>query len=334
MIKLLNKISNFLRKNDRFLNRCTVFILVLFVFFIPPTPVQDIYEVIELTEVTTYEFTFEIVNKSVEIETIIYEKDTIPVRSIEPLFWEHYREIYAHGQMLGNNPNIFSRVGDSITVYVPFMYYFGTGDYNLTGKYDYLEQTIDYFNTPTLDGNSFTSSTIAAVGGWSSEAALNYERTDYELCFDFEAPLECEYRLKKPSIALIMFGTNDVLWDDLEMFEKNMRLIIQFSIDKGVIPVISTIPPFYLTRGTASHEYPYNLVIAKLAREYNIMLWDYWKSLLPLPNSGLFDDGVHPNFGWEYMTTDFREENLQYGMVVRNLEGLQILDQIREKVLN
>jgi hypothetical protein len=108
-----------------------------------------------------------------------------------------------------------------------------------------------------------------------------------------------------------------------EKYEANMRRIIEISLEWGVIPVISTIPPQFERddRVTA-----YNLILIELANEYDVPLWNYWLALQSLPNRGMSEDGVHPsappsNAG----TTIFTEANLEYGFTVRNLMALEVL---------
>jgi lysophospholipase L1-like esterase len=56
--------------------------------------------------------------------------------------------------------------------------------------------------------------------------------------------LLCELKRKKPSIVLIMYGTNDLeRYNNLSTFQTQLTTIAQKSIAAGVIPVLSTIPP-------------------------------------------------------------------------------------------
>lgn len=76
-----------------------------------------------------------------------------------------------------------------------------------------------------------------------------------------------------------------------------------------------------------------NAEITRLARESEIPLWDYHAALMELPNAGLGYDGVHPSWAPRGHTGDFSPDFLQYGMSVRSLTALQVLDEIWRAVI-
>ncbi len=237
---------------------------------------------------------------------------------------DHMHEIYALGQRLGNRSGVFSKIGDSITVSYQFLYPFGMGQYAL-GRYTDLEPIIDYFGRVNArDGNSFVNPSLAAHVGWTAYAAIDPNNADPDECAPDETPLVCEYRLVRPSVALIMFGTNDAGFADLSAFRYNMRRIVQISLGMGVIPVISTIP----NRPTAAaNVIDFNDAIREIAEELHVPLWDYHAALDSLPDQGLAADNVHPSYPPtdEATTTNFRPPYLDYGYNVRNLTALEML---------
>jgi hypothetical protein len=244
---------------------------------------------------------------------------------------EHLKAVYAYGQALGNKPDVFSKVGDSITVNGSFLTPFGNGIYNLA-DYGNLEGVVNFFNvTQARTGNSFQNRSLAAEVGWSAFGALMRSETDYTVCNAGETPLQCEYRLVRPSFALIMFGTNDVGFRSAEEYRADMRAIIEVSEGVGVIPIISTVP---LRPGYERQISAFNQVIAELTTEYRLPLWDYSAAMAVLPNYGLTYDNVHPSSppGNEDNAGNFAAEYLRYGYVVRNLTALQILDQVWQVV--
>ncbi len=241
----------------------------------------------------------------------------------------HARDIFLRGQSLGNRPTVFSKVGDSITANEAFLVPIGLGDYNLR-DHTYLQPVIDYFSqTVARDANSFANTSLAAKGGWSAWQVITPRYADPTLCQAGETPLECEYRLVRPSIALIMLGTNDVMTTPSGTYESWMRQIVKISLERGVIPVLSTIPDFK-REGYEERVLELNGIIRRLAYEYDIPLWDYWAALQDLPNKGLSDDGVHPSWA---VPADFKPYFLQYGMTMRNLTALQALDAIWRQVI-
>jgi LysM repeat protein len=235
--------------------------------------------------------------------------------------------IFLSGQAQGNRANVFSKIGDSITANDVFLTPIGWGMYDLR-QYTYLAPVIAFFSqTPARTANSFANTSLSAKTGWSAWRVLDPSATlNKDLCGPNERPLECEYRVVKPSIALIMLGTNDVQSTTAAQFEAEMRTIIQISIDHGVIPVISTIPPLHKDWAVGRVE-TINGIIVALAREYDIPLWDYWSALQGLPNDGLTSDGVHPSV-YAGHAADFSPDYIEAGYTVRNLLALQALDAV------
>ncbi len=240
-------------------------------------------------------------------------------------------DIFKRGQAIGNRATVFTKIGDSITYTDWFLDTIGDGVYEL-GSYWYLQNVVDYFGvTPARDENSFKHNSVAAQSGWSAHLMQD---PDYAsaLCQVNETPLECEYRITRPSIALIMLGTNDVGFVDSYAFRINMEWVVQTTIDHGIIPVISTIP----NRLDKQERIPeFNGIIREIAQKYQIPLWDYHAILSTLPNEGLSTDGVHPSSSPRGYVgqADFTESNLQFGFPMRNMTALQVLHSIWQQVI-
>ncbi len=235
----------------------------------------------------------------------------------------HAREIYLDGQEKGNRANVFSKIGDSITVSWAFLNKIGDGIYDLN-DYGYLQPaitTFSYANART--GNSFNNQSLAAVEGWESADLLDPAHAA-TMCPGL-SPLACEYSIVRPSMAIIMIGTNDAgHWIDPGVFGSNLWQIVQTSIDYGVIPVLSTIP--YL--GSEDHVRPYNDIIIATAEAFDIPWMDYYAATVNLPDHGLDPDSVHPAVPPTHDPTNFTPETLQYGFTVRNLLALHMLDEV------
>jgi uncharacterized protein YgiM (DUF1202 family) len=241
-------------------------------------------------------------------------------------------QIFANGQVMGNQATVFSKVGDSITVAESMFTPIGYGQYNL-GDFGYLRTTIRFFSTPTATGaNSFAGISLAANSGWTTDTVLNPAFANPEYCQSGESPLQCEYRLNRPAVALIMFGSNDVIAVPAEDYARNLRTITEFSITNGIIPVLSTIP---LRRGFEDRTTFYNQLIVQTAAQFGTPLWDYNAAMLTLPDAGLSEDGLHPSAppNPSVNGANFTGDNLRYGYVMRNLTALQVLDTLRREVL-
>lgn len=239
--------------------------------------------------------------------------------------------IFATGQSLGNRADVFSKIGDSLTVAEEMFTPFGFGVYNL-GGYSYLQPTINFFMAQARNNNSFNNTSLAAGNGYNTRTVLSSEYASPTLCLAGESPLSCEYRLTRPAVALIMLGSNDTTTVPIDEFAANMRTIADYSIANGVIPVLTTIAP---RPDLPERAESYNQVIISIAAERGLPLWDYYGAMVTLPDSGLRPDGLHPTsppLGFE-QGADFRGNNLQYGYVMRNLTALQALHALRVGVL-
>jgi hypothetical protein len=245
---------------------------------------------------------------------------------------ERTHEIYRHGQRLGNRANVFSKIGDSLTVATYVLYPIGWGGANLR-QYQGLRPVVEYFSTANArDGNSFVNISLSADNGWTTQSVFDPARSNRETCTSGEAPLLCEYRVVRPGIALILLGTNDVSELPAAAYRDNMQRIIEVSVNRGIIPVLSTLP---LRVGYEQQIAEFNSIIRDLAREHGIPLWDYGLAMSRLPNAGLSADGVHPSWppGDFNAAADFSTANLRYGYTMRNLTALLVLDVLWRQVI-
>ncbi len=245
----------------------------------------------------------------------------------------HARQIFLDGRAKGNSAHTFSRVGDSITASPFFLSSISSGAYSL-GEYAYLGGAINFFSGPNGRGlNPFGAPSMAAQNGWSTESVLNPAQADRNLCRVGETPLECEYRVVKPAVALIMLGTNDSGGLPTSQYTANLHRIVEISINMGVIPVLSTIPPKHYDSRTDGRVAEFNQIIIATARAYDIPLWNYFAVMLHLPAEGLSSDGVHPSIPPSGSSIVLDANNLKFGYAVRNLTALQVLYALWQQVL-
>lgn len=262
----------------------------------------------------------------------------IPV--IDAALKNRLQEVHARGQALGNHPDVLSRIGDSITASNLFLTPIGCGDYSLAGHAE-LKPVIAYYGTrtdPSWSGsgrcgriNSFTRKSACAVSGWSAIHALTLPG----YCPDrsIEA-LRCELLLARPSIALVMFGTNDLEHYSQAAFRSSLASIARECLAGGVIPVLSTIPHRYDSASRASMVIPFNQIIVDVAAANRVPVWNYWLALERpgMANGGISSDGIHPNALSGSDSANFGAEALRYGYNQRNLTALQALDKITRVV--
>ena len=253
-----------------------------------------------------------------------------PIPSPTPLpvdFWQRMpvipkqisarvREIYQNGLALGNDPHIFSRIGDCASAAPAFLVGFD-GKYNL-GEYAYLQPAIDYFQ------GSFKRPSLAAKAGLNSAGLLSMLWTG-EQCLKNETLLDCQYRLDHPSFAFIAIGTNEAYYvkQNPGSFEKNMRIILDDTIAQGIVPILVTKADDVEGDGSI------NASIARLALEYEIPLWNFWLAVQPLPNNGMVEPEHLSSVSYTNFTDFTIPNSLEYGMQMRNLTALQMLDFLR-----
>ena len=211
---------------------------------------------------------------------------------------------------------------------------FGWGRYNL-GVYAGLQPSIDFFASAIARGadSSFSNTSLSADNGWTSADVLDPARANPSICQPGESPLRCEYRVVRPAIALILLGTNDVSKLDAARYRVNMTQIVTQSLELGVIPVLSTVPPRLQFEGECN---VYNAILGEIAAQYTVPISDYGTAMRALPNYGLSSDGVHPSWpdGDPAIAASFTPVHLQSGYTMRNLMLIQALDGVRLSVMN
>lgn len=231
-----------------------------------------------------------------------------------PVVSDTARIIYERGQQLGRDPQHFSKAGDCESTTAWYLSTFDTDPptYKLGEQYDYLQPTVDYY------AGSFIRESVAVKRGANTASLMTSFWADPNVCEAGESMLACEYRVHNPSVALIAVGTNDAL--GVDNFEEKLRAIIEFTISEGIVPVLST------KADNAEGDHMINAIVAKLAYEYDIPLWNFWLIVQPLSNHGLQGDGIHLTYAGNIFDDPFR---MEAAWPWRNLTALQALDAVR-----
>ena len=243
---------------------------------------------------------------------------------ILPAISDAMRDVYLLGQELGNHPNVISKVGDSNSAQAIYLSPISTGDYDL-GGYDFLQDTVDYFY------ESFGIVPQSAKVGLNIFSLFEPIWADADLCEPEEYPLICEYRLNKPSIAVVMFGANDVKVLNRAEYEAQMRLLIEQLLERGVIPLLLTFGSDPNLNPNHAQLLRFNLIVAELADEYQVPLLNLWATLTDLPRNGIGEDLLHLTSTGTGMNLTGNESF--YGLSLHHLLVLQALDIIRRKVI-
>ena len=211
-------------------------------------------------------------------------------------------EIYRKGLDMGNDPRTFTKVGDCQAISEVLLGIYDTDRYSLKEDDAYLQETIDHF------AGSFNRDGMAVKGGFNAAAVLSPIWADPDHCLPGETPLECEIRVHNPSMAIISL---EVWWEGrtVDRYEEYMRMIIEYSIEKGVLPILST------KADNVEGDHSINAATARLAYEYDIPLWNFWLAVQSIPHQGIDPgrDGFH-------ITTE--------AWTVRSFTALQVLDAV------
>jgi hypothetical protein len=253
---------------------------------------------------------------------------------VVPVISATARAIYQAGLARGNNPRVFSKLGDCMTENPFFLVTFAQGHYDL-GPYADLQTVLDHYKgVPARSGNwqldSFATVGLAAASGFNVAAPLDATWADPKWCQGGESPAACEFRVARPSVALIMFGTNDVGYTDPASYDFFMRSLIEQALDDGVLPMLSTFP----TRPeNPAKSLLLNQIVVRVALDYDIPLINLNRAIEPLPHQGVNPaDTIHLSVPPDGRVDRFTADELQYGFTMRNLVTLQALQALLKAV--
>ncbi|NOH14539.1 MAG: hypothetical protein HND51_23110 [Chloroflexi bacterium] len=201
---------------------------------------------------------------------------------VVPLISENARKIYLNGLGLGNNPNAFTIYGDCQSLAWRLFAPLDRADYQLPEEYLYLEYTRYQF------GGSFERNPITTADSATVASMYSVLWADRKQCQPGENPLACEWNVHNPSIAFISLGTN---WKGTAReYEDYLRRLVQDSINLGILPIVVT------KVDSSGMDYPLNRVMAQVAYDYDIPLWNFWAAVQDMPNRGMDPDdprGIH-----------------------------------------
>lgn len=230
---------------------------------------------------------------------------------IIPTLSARAKEVYLRGLAMGNDPHAFSKIGDCQNIPEAFLgIYDLPGRYSFSPGYEYLQESVDYY------AGSFNREGESVRGGFNASSVLLPLWANTEICQPGENPMECENRIHNPSIVIISLE----VWfagRTEERYENYMRQIIEYNIAQGTLPILST------KADNVEGNHFINYTSAKLAYEYGLPLWNFWRAVQSLPNHGLNptdETGFHLNVaGWNMRSFTALQV---LDMVMREMEGL------------
>jgi hypothetical protein len=222
--------------------------------------------------------------------------------------------IYQYGLALGNNPRRFSKVGDCNSVNPYFLTSFDNpSDYRLGGPYASLQEMVWNFY------GSFSRESLATHIGFAAATVLDPAWANGKVCKPGENALECEYQLNHQSLAIIGL---DEQRGGRRGLRASLRRVVEFITPRRV-PILSTKADNLEGGGR------FNAIVVRLAKEYDVPLWNFRGVVENVPNYGLTEDGFHLVWGPSIFAN---ADSAQTGWQVRNLTALQALDAVWKTV--
>lgn len=288
--------------------------------------------------------------RPVVVPPLVTSTPVLPV--IDAAMKARLQAILERGRARGNRDFVFAKVGDSNTAIVDFLVPIGCGDVRYGPWEDELRPIVERWSAvPVVAGyeekdcdrsNSFTRVGAAAFPGWRTGDLLRGHHPRADMCRPPEdAAVRCELSQIRPSVALVMVGTNDMLLDDqtidpsgLEHFRPRLRRLLDEILARDVVPVVSTLPP---RRHPGPHtEYLpplWNEAIIEIAAEYGLPVWNYFLDLQDVPQFGMSFDWLHPSPA-PTGAGDLRDGAMRWGFNVRNLGALRVLEKLTRIVID
>jgi hypothetical protein len=245
--------------------------------------------------------------------TDLYNIPVIPDISVKTC------EIFVYGQSLRRDAQVVSKVGDSNSASQYYLTPIGLGKYDL-GAFDFLQTTVDWY------GASFANSTQAAQVGMNALTVLDPLWAGNE-CQANESPLACEYRRSNASVAIIMFGINDIDTLNRNDYRNALRDIIDISIDNGVIPILVMFS-IYPDLPNMEQALVFNGISAQVAQEKQTPIINFWAVAHDLPDNGVGADRIHLTQAGEIFRLGY-PQSFQ-GLPLHNLTVLVTLDKLRQ----
>jgi hypothetical protein len=96
-----------------------------------------------------------------------------------------------------------------------------------------------------------------------------------------------------------------------------MRAVIEYSLDHGVVPIIAT-------KVDEEGGDWVNAMVVFLAQQYEVPVWNFWRSVQHLENKGQPDE-VHFTWASNYFDSGYAMAN---GWPIRNLGALRSLNAV------
>jgi hypothetical protein len=220
--------------------------------------------------------------------------------------------VYKAGLAAGRDPGRFSKIGDCQNITTYFLAAFDNPKlYSLGTQYANLQPTIDHF------AGSWSRQSLAVKGGENVAASMSPFWADPKKCNAGETPIACEIRVNNPSIVTISMEES---WSgDLAKYNEYLRKIVQYVLSQNVVPILAT------RAEVPGSSKSINEIVAQVAYDYQVPLWNFGVSVLPLPSYGLTADGFHLSQAANFFDNP---ADMKAGWPWRNLTALEAIDAV------
>ena len=216
---------------------------------------------------------------------------------------DELRLVYRQGIANGNNPNAFSVLGDCNSEPKVFMGIYDQDSEEISSLDPALQETIQVFS-----GSFDRYSPTVKIG--TTEGALlwaGWNENEEGYCEANETPIDCEIRVHKPVIAFINLGTHFESRN-----EEYLRILIEKLLDNSTVPIIVT------KADNREGDERVNINLINLAIEYDLPVWNFWRSVQDVANEGLREgDDMYMN-----------EEALD----LQRIDALKVLDFVHREL--
>ncbi|MCB9537891.1 MAG: SGNH/GDSL hydrolase family protein [Myxococcales bacterium] len=243
---------------------------------------------------------------------------------LSPGVVDHLRAVAARAP---RQDDVFAKVGCSISHSLHFLRCFGAPTVDL-GPFEHLRATLDFFRAGDAAGTDpFRRQSRATHRGWRVQHALRGD----------PSPLDVELDALDPRFAVTMFGTNDTAFGEPAVFARDLWRLVDRLTARGVVPILSTIPPRDDDHRADALVPIYNGLVRGVAQGLRVPLVDLRLALDALPGHGLSADRLHPAALYRAgrpAACDFGPEGLRRGYNVRNLLTLAALHAVKRVLID
>lgn len=213
------------------------------------------------------------------------------------------RDVYAFGQQhTARNPHFFSKIGDCQSFPTVFL-----GEFDPLYNNPRFEASDAGLNEAVFYFEGYNTLSYSVFNGMSAASALTTTWSDPVACLNGESAIHCELRIHQPAFVFVNLGTNWNVGSETDIFAEYLSEIVEEILSVGSVPILTT------KTDNIEGDWSLNEIIARTAKQYDVPLFNAWRTIQDMPNHGL-----DPDRNNVYMTTDAWKP--------RSLAALRMLD--------